>query len=186
MRVHLLPTLSRDNSYVGPHLLHRRTVEEPKAQWGREVGTSAGHSLQHEPLDTGPTAGHSSQCVCGAPAGHGEKRWRKRPRQRPDGCIVGYRKGTPTQVPVSCTHRCCWPRGQAGETPEQGCPAPWSHKSRAIPLTRLRARSRLRRCGHGLSHPGVGSVPVSGLERRAGLRSGGGQSLHAVAGSSGS
>lgn len=91
-----------------------------------------------------------------------------------------------TQVPVSCTHRCCWQRGQAGETPEQGCRAPWSHKSRAIPLTRLRARSRLCRCGHGLSHPGVGIVPVSGLERRAGLRSGGGQSLHAVAGSSGS
>lgn len=104
MRVHLLPTLSRDNSYVGPHLLHRRTVEEPKAQRGREVGTSAGHSLQHGPLDTGPTAGHSSQCVCGASAGHGEKRWRKRPRQRPDGCIVGCRKGTPGHSGSSFLH----------------------------------------------------------------------------------
>lgn len=32
MRVYLLPTLSRDSSYVGPHLLHRGTVDEPKAQ----------------------------------------------------------------------------------------------------------------------------------------------------------
>lgn len=64
MRVCLLPTLSRDSSYVGPHLLCRGTVGEPKAQWEREVGASVGHSLQPGPLDTGPTA--ANMCLWGS------------------------------------------------------------------------------------------------------------------------
>lgn len=79
MRVCLLPTLSRDSSYVGPHLLHRGTVGEPKAQWEREVGASVGHSVQPGPLDTGPTAGHSSQHVfVRLLLGREKKRWRKK------------------------------------------------------------------------------------------------------------
>lgn len=115
-RVCLLSTLNGDSSYVGP-TCSKGTVDEPKAQWEREVGASVGHSLQPGPLDTGPTAGHSSQHVLWV----GRKETEKKMKAEANGCIDGSRRGTPaTQVPVSYSHRSCCPRGPAGEAPEEG------------------------------------------------------------------